>query len=121
MGWIYLICASIFEVGWVFSLKFLSFKKIAAIKWGLFFQNNEGIFTLLPLLAYIVLGLGNIYLFSMATKLIPTSIAFAIWMSLTLVGVKLIELFIYKQSLTLRETIFITMIVVGIIGLKKAS
>jgi quaternary ammonium compound-resistance protein SugE len=104
----------------MFSLKFLSFAKIKQIKWSAFFSNIEGIVTLLPLLAYIIFGLINVWLLALAMKDIATSIAFAVWMGLSLIGVRMIEVLILKESFSAREALFITLIVVGIIGLKKA-
>lgn len=119
MAWIYLFGAALFQVGWMFSLKLLSFKKIGAIQWASFFQNTAGVSSLIPLLAYIVFGAVNVYLFALAMKQISTSVAFAVWTAASLVGVKLVEVFFYKEQYAAKDFLFLTLIVIGIIGLKK--
>ncbi len=121
MAWIYLIIAAVFEIAWTFSLKYLEMKKVTSIKWSHFFSNTEGIYTLLPLLGYIFFGLGNVYCFSIALKSIPTATALAIWMGISLIGIKLIEISILKQPHNYIQYIFITFIIVGIIGLKAVK
>lgn len=120
MAWVYLFAAALFQVGWMFSLKFLSFKKIGAIHWSSFFQNTNGIVSLLPLLTYIVFGAVNVYLLALAMKQITTSVAFAIWTAVSLVGVKLVEVIFYKEQFSAKEAFFLALIIIGIIGLKKA-
>lgn len=121
MEWVYLFMASVFEVGWTFSLKYVNFKKIASIHWLSFLKDDEGILTLLPLAGYIVLGLGNIFFFSVAMKKIPASIALAVWMSISLVGVKLVDTFIFKEPYTLLQLFYFALILIAIIGLKNSA
>ncbi|NDE10157.1 MAG: hypothetical protein EBZ95_06300 [Chitinophagia bacterium] len=121
MAWIYLIIAALFEIAWTFSLKYLEMKKVATINWTHFFYNSEGIFTLLPLIGYILFGLANVYCFSIALKSIPTATALAAWMGISLVGIKLIEISILKQPVNYLQFVFIVFILVGIIGLKAAK
>jgi quaternary ammonium compound-resistance protein SugE len=119
-AWIYLFVASLFEVGWMLSLKHINFasaKSIFArsVNWA------EAVLILLPFAGYVAFGIGNIYCFSVATKQIPVSVAFAIWMGVALCGVKLIEIFIYKQTGSFMDYVFMTMLVVAIIGLKSGK
>ncbi len=121
MAWINLFVAAMFEVGWMFSLKFLSFEKIRGIRWNVFFQNTQGIATLIPLLAYILLGFANVYFLALAMKHISTSVAFAVWTGVSLIGVKVIEMTVYKQPYSIREFLFFALILIGIIGLKRTA
>jgi len=121
MAWIYLFIASLFEIGWTFCVKYLSFKKIALINWPLFFKDTQGIHTLLPLAGYIFLGIGNIFFFSQAMNKIPASIALAIWMSFSLTGVKLVDTFVFKEPYTLPQLFYFALILIAIIGLKNSA
>ncbi len=122
MQWLYLFIASLFEVGWIFSLKKLSFAEIKKISFQAISQHpTDNFIILLPLLGYIGFGLANIYFFSLAMKQIPASTAFAIWMALTLVGVKLIEVIFYKEAIKPLDYVFLALLAVAIIGLKKSS
>src|ERR1044072_9537023 len=84
MAWIYLFIASVFEIAWTFSLKFLDFKKIGAIRWTTFFSNRQHLLVLAPLLGYILFGLANVFFFSLSVKQIPTSTALAVWMGVAI-------------------------------------
>jgi quaternary ammonium compound-resistance protein SugE len=122
MEWLYLVIASVLEVGWIFSLKELSFAAIRKLSIHSFFEQPlESFWCILPLIGYIILGLGNIYFFSLAMKQISASTAFAIWMAITLAGVKFIEVLFYKESIRPSDYIFLTLLLVAIIGLKKNS
>jgi quaternary ammonium compound-resistance protein SugE len=122
MQWFYLVMASLLEVGWIFSLKKLSFAGLKKISLQAISQQpTESALVILPFLGYVLFGLGNIYFFSLATKQISASTAFAIWMVLTLVGVKLIEVIFYKEAIKPLDYIFLALLVVAIIGLKKSS
>jgi quaternary ammonium compound-resistance protein SugE len=121
MQWFYLVMASLLEVGWIFSLKKLSFAELKKISLQAISQQpTESAWIILPFLGYVLFGLGNIYFFSLAMKQISASTAFAIWMALTLVGVKLIEVIFYKEAIKPLDYIFLALLVVAIIGLKKS-
>jgi len=117
-GWTYLILASAMEMGWMISLKYLDFKAIKNIEWVQFLTSNQGILTMLPLIAYILFGLGNVVFFSMATKSIPLATAFAVWLGLALVGTVIIDIMYYKINYSVLQLVFLLLIVVGVIGLK---
>lgn len=116
-GWIYLIIASISEVAWVYSVKYMRFRDIFKMHFTeLFAYKNLSL--ILPLLGYIIFGIGNIILFSKAMKTIPAGIAYSVWMSVALVFIKITDVTIFKQPITLLQVIFILLILTGIAGLK---
>lgn len=118
MAWVYIFIASMMEIAWTFSVKFLDLKRIGAIRWGSFFSGPQSILLLLPLLGYIVFGLGNVYFFALAMKQIPMSVALAVWMGIALLGTILLEAVLLKQSWQLSQLFFMTLILIGVIGLK---
>ncbi|HEY8918086.1 MAG TPA: SMR family transporter [Chitinophaga sp.] len=118
MAWIYLLIASVFEIAWTFSLKFLDFKKIGAIRWPAFF-SSQNLLVLMPLLGYIVFGLANVFFFSLSVKQIPTSTALAVWMGVALIGVKLVDVMLFKEPWQPTQLIYLGLIVAGIVGLKR--
>lgn len=118
VAWLYLLAASVMEIFWLICLKYLEFKKIAKIEWRNFFVDNTGIVTLMPLIGYILFGLGNVVFFSMATKSIPLSNAFAVWLGVALIVTTLIDGLYFKEPLTAAHYFFLTLILSGIIGLK---
>ncbi len=120
MAWIYLFIASLFEVGWMFSLKFISFDKFKTISSQTFSSDPwKVILIILPFIGYVVFGIGNIYCYSISLKTIPASTAFAAWMGVALAGVKLIEIFVFKEPTKTMDYFFLGLMVIAIIGLKK--
>ena len=120
MSWIYLIVASMFEICWTFCLKFMNVKKVRTIGWSSFFRR-ENMEVLAPFAGYAVFGIGNIIFFSMAMKQIPASVALASWMGLTLIGIKIAEIYLFKQPSNFYQFIYMTLILIGIVGLKRTA
>lgn len=119
MAWMYLFLAAIFEIAWTFSLRFLSVKKLRAIHWkGLLGASGDWM-VLWPFLGYVVFGLANVYCLSVAMKDIPASTALAVWMGTLLVGVKLVEILFLKGTYDLYQFLYMGLILIGIVGLKR--
>ncbi|WP_184542185.1 DMT family transporter [Mucilaginibacter sp. FT3.2] len=118
MAWIYLIIAAAFEAAWTFSLKFMKFKDLKALHWHSALSLQYGMPVWLPFAGYILFGVGNIYFFSLAIKLVPTAVAYAVWTAVTLVLIKIAEMAIFHQKLSWMEVFFMTLIMTGILGLK---
>lgn len=102
-------------------MKFLDMKKIMIIDWMHFFSSKEPLITLIPLLGYIVLGFTNAFLFALAMKRIVPSVALAVWMGLSLVGVKLVDIYVFKEPYSIRQLLFFLLIIVGVMGLKTQA
>lgn len=81
---------------------------------------TDNLIVLLPLMGYIGFGLANIYFFSLAMKQIPASTAFAIWMGVILAGVKMIEVFLFKEAIKPMDYVYLALILIAIVGLKKS-
>jgi quaternary ammonium compound-resistance protein SugE len=122
MQWLYLVIASLLEIGWIFSLKKLSFAELKKLSAQYISQAPvESALIILPLLGYILFGIGNIYFFSLAMKQISASTAFAIWMAITLAGVKFAEVVFYKEPVRPLDYVFLALLLVAIVGLRKSS
>lgn len=117
-AWLYLLLASVMEVCWNYSLKYTKISAIKAIDWSQFFASSTGIVTLLPAICYVAFGVGNVIFFSKALNVIPASTAFAIWMGLALVGIKIVDTLVLKEAFRWEHVVYIGFILVGIIGLK---
>ena len=120
-AWLYLLVASVMEVCWNYSLKYTSLDKIKALDWSQFFSSWGGTLTVLPAVGYIAFGVGNVFFFSKALTTIPTGTAFAIWMGMALVGIKIVDTLILKEAFQWAQVFYIGCILVGIIGLKRTS
>lgn len=120
-AWLYLLLASVMEVCWNYSLKYTSVAKIKAIDWPHFFSSSAGITTLAPAIGYVGFGVANVFFFSKALNVIPASTAFAIWMGIALVGIKIVDTLVLKEAFQWAHVFYIGCILVGIIGLKRTS
>jgi quaternary ammonium compound-resistance protein SugE len=120
-AWLSLFIASLFQVAWTLSLKFLDFKKLQQADWGNFFSRTENFILVLPLLGYIVFGLLNSYFFSIAMKSIPASTAMAVWLGMAVIGIKIADVAFFKEFLPGIQLLYVLLILIGVIGLKMSS
>ena len=120
MAWIYLILAAALEACWMFSLKFLSFSKFKVLNLDNFVQP-DGLKIWMPLAGYIFFGAANTYYFSLAMKNIPTTIAFTIWTAVSIMFIKMVEVSFFQSKTSLIEIFFLSLIIIGIIGLKMVA
>lgn len=119
--WFYLFLAAALEVCWIYSVKFLDFKKVMSITWKNLFRDFSQFMLLAPLIGYLFFGLTTATLFSFAMRKIPASTAFAVWMALALVGAKIVEVAWFKESFSWANLFFVLLILVGIVGLKTTT
>ncbi len=101
MAWIYLVIAGLLEAFWAMGLKF-----------------SEGFSKPLPTVITLVLVLSSFFLLSKAMKVLPISIAYAVWCAIGIVSLVIIEYFYLHSSLNLQKVISIFLILIGIVGLK---
>lgn len=88
---------------------------------GEVFESEIGILASLSITGYVVLGIINVLLFSMALKKIPAAAAFAAWTGLALLGTTLIDGFYLEYDFTIPQGIFMILIVAGILGLRASA
>lgn len=103
MSWFYLIIAGLFDMGWPLGFKLAS--------------TYEKYNVLFIMVAVISMALSGIFLY-MAQKTIPIGTAYVIWTGVGAVGTLLIGIFFFGDSATFWRIFFISMIIIGIIGLK---
>jgi quaternary ammonium compound-resistance protein SugE len=119
--WIYLVIAALSEVWWTYSLKYIDLKKIFSTPVKLYFTDFDKARIIAPVLGYILFGVGNIIFFSLAMKQIPTSVAFSAWVAISIIGLKLMDVFVFKaSSFSHTDFIYYALIIIGILGLKRA-
>ena len=102
MGWIYLLIAAIFEVGWPFGLKMadMGHSKIA---WIIF--------------AIIAMTLSGVFLF-FAQKTIPVGTAYAVWTGIGAACTFLLGVLIFHDAMSLMRAFGVIFIISGVILLK---
>ena len=103
-SWILLFIAGLFEVSWAIGLKF-----------------THGFTKLLPSILTLV-GTSLSFLFlSLALKKIPLSIAYAVWTGIGIAGTSILGIWIFDETLSISKIIFVSFILIGIIGLRLTN
>ena len=103
MSWLFLIIAGIFEVGWPLGFKLAS----TYTKYNIIFV----------VLSVISMALSGVFLYT-AQKSIPIGTAYVIWTGVGAVGTLLIGILFFGDSAGFWRLFFITLIIIGIIGVK---
>ena len=106
MSWVYLLIAGILEIGWPFGLKMS--------------QTVESNKFLWILLAIISMAGSGAFLW-LAQKTIPMGTAYAIWTGLGAVGAFTIGIIYFHDSASMFRIISVTLLILGIIGLKLSN
>ncbi len=101
MGWLFLFSAGLAEIIFALSLKY-----------------NMGFTKLYPSLVTMVSGGTSFYLLMLAIKTLPLGTAYAIWTGMGAVGVAILSIFLFKESVDWVRLSSISLVIIGIIGLK---
>jgi quaternary ammonium compound-resistance protein SugE len=118
MAWLFIFLASFCETLWASSLKFLNFKKIKST-----FQINGFISkkfgkAFLPLITYFIFGISNMVFLTSAMKTIPLAVCYAVWMGLGLIFQSMMDIFVFKDTITKVQIGFMILILIGIVGIQ---
>ena len=106
MAWVYLIVAGIFEWGWP-----------AGLKLGITETGYEPLWLLFAGVSMFASG----FLLLLAQKKIAMGTAYAIWTGIGAVGTFLLGILFFGDAATPARFFFISLIVLGIVGLKMVS
>lgn len=106
MPWIYLLLAGIFEWGWPVGLKLGFTDAGLSVAWLSFAGVSMFISGLLLLVAQ---------------RTIPMGTAYAIWTGIGAVGTFVLGILLFGEVASMARIFFITLIVIGIVGLKMVS
>lgn len=104
LAWGYLIIAGTFEVVWAIALKY-----------------SYGFSKLMPSVVTIGGMIISFYFLSMATKTLPLGTAYAIWTGIGSLGTILLGVILFHEALNPLRIVFLSCILIGILGLKLTS
>src|SRR3712207_4488296 len=104
MAWIYLFIAGIFEIGFAMGLKY-----------------SEGFTRLWSTLVMAASGALSFYLLSVSMKSLPVGTAYAVWTGIGAAGTVILGIVFLNESSDLCRLVSISLIVVGIVGLRLSS
>lgn len=89
--------------------------------WATCLKFSNG-FSVLKFSILTVLGMIFSFLFlSQATKTLPLGTAYAIWTGIGALGAVIVGIVLFKESVTPARIFFVTLLLIGIIGLKITS
>jgi len=104
MAWLILVCAGLLEIVWATALK-----------------QSEGFTRLWPS----VVGVGgaalSFVLLSVALRQLPASTGYVVWVGIGAVGVAITGIVLLGEAATAARVLFLTVIVVGVVGLRLAE
>jgi quaternary ammonium compound-resistance protein SugE len=101
LAWFFLFSAGLAEIIFAISLKF-----------------NEGFSRLIPSIITLISGGISLFLLMTAIKSLPVGTAYAVWTGMGAVGVAVLGIFIFKESIEPYRLASIFLVIVGIVGLK---
>ena len=103
MAWILLIIAGLFEIGWPLGFKLASMHS----KYFIWFIG----------LSILSMGLTGYFLYP-AQKSIPIGTAYVIWTGIGAIGTVLLGILFFHDSANIFRLLFLSLILIGIVGLK---
>ena len=103
MAWILLIIAGLFEIGWPLGFKLASMHS----KYFIWFIG----------LSILSMGLSGYFLY-LAQKSIPIGTAYVIWTGTGAIGSVLLGILFFHDSANIFRLLFLSLILIGIVGLK---
>jgi len=101
MAWLLLFSAGFIEIIFALSLKY-----------------NEGFTKLLPSIVTAISAVGSFGLLMLALKTLPLGTAYAVWTGMGAVGVAILGIILFKESVDWYRLVSIALVITGIIGLK---
>ncbi len=104
MRWLYVVIAGLFEIGWIFSLKF-----------------SDGFSRLFPMVFYAICGLGAAFCLSQALKTLPVGTTYAVWVGIAAAGSNILSMVFLDEPYRFSRVGYIALIVIGVVGLKISS
>lgn len=103
-AWIILFFAGLLEICWAVGLKY-----------------TEGFTRLYPSIFTLTTLAASMYLLAKASAVLPIGTAYAIWVGIGAVGAGILGIVLFKEPVTPARVIFLSMLVISIIGLKLSS
>ena len=101
MAWLLLFSAGFIEIIFALSLKY-----------------NEGFTKLLPSIVTAISAVGSFGLLMLALKTLPLGTAYAVWTGMGAVGVAILGIILFKESVDWYRMVSIAFVITGIVGLK---
>jgi quaternary ammonium compound-resistance protein SugE len=104
MSWVILFFAGLLEVAWAVGLKYTDgFRKPG------------------PTIFVVVTVVASLVMLSMAARHLPIGTAYAVWVGIGAFGAAILGIILFNEPVTLPRVVFLSMLLVAIIGLKATG
>ena len=104
MGWVYLLLSGLFEVGFTTSMKF-----------------SEGFSNWKGTVGFFVFGILSFGLLLKSMQTIEMGTAYAVWAGIGASGTILMGLILFNDALSISKLLFLSLIIIGIVGIKLSQ
>lgn len=104
MGWVYLIIAGLFEIGFTTAMRHID----GTLPWR-------------PILVFLVCATSSFAFLIAATQTLPIGTAYAIWTGIGAAGTVLVGIFLYGEVATTVRLALLTLLIGSIVGLKLVT
>jgi quaternary ammonium compound-resistance protein SugE len=104
MGWLYLLAAGVFEIGFTTSMRY--------IDWSL---------RPMPIIVFLITSTLSFGFLIAAMQTVPLGTSYAVWTGIGAVGTALIGVFWYAEPAGTLRLLFLFLLIASIVGLKLVS
>lgn len=104
MAWINLLIAGILEILWATGLKY-----------------SDGFSEPIPSVLTVIGMIASYYFLALAVKYLPIGTAYTVWTGIGAVGAIIFGIILFKEPATAPRILFLSLIIIGIIGVKLTS
>ena len=101
MAWLFLFLAGLTEIGWAIALKY-----------------SHGFTRLFPSVIAITVMVLSFFLLAHSLKSIPIGTAYAVWTGIGIMGTVILGIFLFNEPMNFSRLLFLSFILIGIVGLK---
>ena len=101
MAWLFLFLAGLTEIGWAIALKY-----------------SHGFTRLFPSVIAITVMVLSFFFFFHSLKSIPIGTAYAVWTGIGIMGTVILGIFLFNEPVNFSRLLFLSFILIGIVGLK---
>ena len=101
MAWLSLFFAGLTEIGWAIALKY-----------------SPGFTRLIPSILAICVMILSFFLLAHSLKTIPIGTAYAVWTGIGIMGTVILGILLFNEPVSFCRILFLSMILIGIVGLK---
>ena len=101
MAWLSLFFAGLTEIGWAIALKY-----------------SHGFRRLIPSILAIGVMILSFFLLAHSLKTIPIGTAYAVWTGIGIMGTVILGILLFNEPVSFCRILFLSMILIGIVGLK---